>query len=114
MAEIEDHRGMEPAEDEDLLDRLCALVSKQVAWARRGDLARVDQLGAEADAAIARMVQDRPNQAVISPCQRTRLKGLYDQLAFALQAEQADVQTRLKQLRQVKRAAGAYNQKKQR
>lgn len=108
-----DHRGMEAIEDENLRDRLCAILSEQVAWARRGDVSRVEQLGIEADAVIARMVQDRPNQTVIPECQRTRLKCWYDQLAFALQAEQADVQTKLKQLRQVKRAVGAYNRKKQ-
>ncbi len=110
---MEDHRGMEPIADENLPDRLGALLSEQIAGARRGDIAWVEQLGIETDAVIARMVQDGPNQTVIPECQRIRLKRWYDQLAFALRAEQADVQTRLKQLRQVKRAVGAYNRKKQ-
>ena len=37
-----------------------------------------------------------------------------DELVLALKAEQAEVQTELQQLRQVKRVVGVYNRKKQR
>lgn len=87
--------------------RLCDLLAAQIACVRDGDLVQVERLCARADDMVTWMKQTGAHQCVTGP-QRTRLRQLYDELTLALQAEHVDVEARLKQLRQVKRAVGAY------
>lgn len=86
---------------------LCELLSAQVACARDGNLVQVEQLCARADHVIAR-IRETGAYHYVTELQRIRLEQLYEELVLMLQAEHADVETRLKQLRQVKRAVGAY------
>lgn len=110
----DDREPVEAEEKESFPEQLCGLLTEQVACARRGNIARVEQLGAQVDTVIAQMAPDQMNQPVMAESQRARLQKKYDELVLMLQAEQADVQTRLSQLRQVKRVVGAYNTKKRR
>lgn len=112
MADDRQRVQMEAAQD--LPEQLCGLLTEQVARARQGNMAQVERLGARVDAVIARMAQGRANQPVIAEPQRARLKQQYDELVLTLRAEQADMQSKIKQVRQVKRVVGAYNRKKRR
>ena len=110
----DDRQRVQTEETEDLPEQLCGLLTEQVTYARRGNMAQVERLGARVDAVMAQMAPDRASQPVMTEPQRVRLKRQYDELVLTLRAEQADVQTKLKQLRQVKRVVGAYNSKKRR
>lgn len=93
---------------EDLATGLRHLLEEQRAAGREGDFTRMLQLGERADAIVARIVRQGGEVPVALESLRHDLKGLYDELVLMLRAEQADVQGKLKQLRQVKRALGAY------
>ncbi|MBN1359568.1 MAG: hypothetical protein JW993_03200 [Sedimentisphaerales bacterium] len=86
---------------------LCDLVSAQITCAREGNLAQVEQLCARANIVVARMQETGVHRS-ITPSQRRRLEHLYEELTMTLEADRADVEVRLRQLRQVKRAVGAY------
>ena len=101
-------------EAEALPERLCSLLTEQIAWARQGNMTQVERLGARVDVVIARMAQGPVNSPVIAESQRARLKQQYDELVLTLRAERADVQSKVKQLRQVKRVVGACNRRKRR
>jgi hypothetical protein len=110
-----DDRQRVPTEKaEDLAEQLCGLLAEQITHARQGNMVQVERLGARADMVLAQMASDQTGQPVMAESQRARLKRQYDELALTLRAEQGDVQTKLKQLRQVKRVVGAYNSKKRR
>ena len=94
----------------DTFAELCDLLVAQITCAQDGRLAQVEQLGARADAVIARMRETGADRDV-TDAQRIRLKRLYDELVLTLQAEHADVGARLRQLRRVRRAVGAYGGK---
>ncbi len=95
-------------EARDLSADLCDLLQEQIASVREGNLSRVERLGVEADAVIAKIMQRGPEGSFVVEARRSGLERLYEELALALQAECDDVRGRLKQLRQVRRAFGAY------
>jgi len=95
-------------EVEDLAIRLCCLLKEQLEAVRKGDFSRVESLGERTNAVVAGITGHEGGAAAISKTRRRDLKRSYDELTLMLQAEQADVQSKLKQLRQVKRAIGAY------
>jgi hypothetical protein len=90
-----------------LVAELCDLLSAQIACAQDGSFAQVEHLCARADDVVARIGQTGAHHTV-TKSQRTRLERLYQELVLMLQAEHADIEARLRQLRQVKRAIGAY------
>ncbi len=90
--------------------QLCDLLAMQIACARDGDLTRVEQLCARADVLVMRLNEPGANNDAPAS-QRARLQRLYEELVLTLEAEHADVGTRLRQLRQVKRAVVAYGGK---
>jgi hypothetical protein len=94
----------------DRVETLCDLLTAQVVCAREGNLGRLEQLCMRADDIVAQMKETDCNCLISGP-QRERLEQLYKELALTLGAERADVDSRLKQLRQVKRAVGAYGRK---
>ena len=114
MATTEDLQRTEPGASEDLPARLCGLLAEQIAFARQGNLGQVERLGAQVNGIIAAMGSSSAAMPSMLEPQRNRLQQLYDELVLALKAEQAEVQMRLKQLRQVRRVVGVYNRKKQR
>jgi hypothetical protein len=93
---------------EELAMRLCRLLEGQLAAGREGDLSRVEQLGEQANGIVASIVRQEGGAAAIPQDRRRQLKRSYDELTLMLRAEQADVQSRLRQLRKVKRVVGAY------
>jgi len=99
---------------EDLAEQWRGFLAEQITRARQGNMVQVERLGARVDAVLAQMASGQTSRPVMAEPQRARLKRQYDELVLTLRAEQADVQTRLKQLRQVKRVVGAYNSKKRR
>ena len=114
MATTADRQCLEPEASEDLPAQLCNLLTEQIAYARQGNLGQVERLGAQVSGVVAAMRSSSTGTPPLSEPQRNRLQQLYDELALALKAEQAEVQRELTQLRQVKRVVGTYNRKKQR
>lgn len=103
----DDTRHSPEAQTSETFAELCDLLSAQIACARDGRLVQVERLCVHADDVVTRMGQTGANHSV-SDSERICLQQLYDELVLTLQAEQADVEVRLKQLRQVKRVVGAY------
>ncbi|HSW01231.1 MAG TPA: hypothetical protein VLI39_13735 [Sedimentisphaerales bacterium] len=95
-------------EVENLAIRLCGLLEEQLAAVRKGDFSRIEQLGEQTSAVVAGIAGQEGGAAAISRPRRRDLKRSYDELSLMLEAEQADVQSKLRQLRKVKRAIGAY------
>ena len=103
-----ENRTPDRAQIEAFVEELCGLLERQLAHARAGNLSQVEALGDRADeivAEVTRAIRDVPSG--IEP-QRARLEKLYRELGLALEAGRSDVRDRLEQLRQVKRAVGAY------
>ena len=80
-------------------------------FAREGHFARVEELSIQADALVTRMVQGGNRTVAAEEVRCEGLERLYGELVLMLKAEQVDVQGNLRQLRQVKRAVGAYGGK---
>ena len=93
-----------------MVDELNGLLVRQIALAREGNLAQVEQLATRADALVAGIVQGSSSASSVGS-KKAPLKRLYDELTLALRAERGEAQAKLKQLRQVKRAVGAYGRK---
>ena len=100
--------SVESTELEGLVARLCGLLAEQVACGRQGRIAQVEHLAAQVDGIIADMTRRPERSPVMTDSQHRRVQRLYGELILTLQADQADVQSKLKQLRQVKRIVGAY------
>jgi hypothetical protein len=106
---MECDRGNDAGQETDeLAARLCRLLEGQLAAGREGDLPRIERLGEQGDAIVARMARRGDGAPAISQARRRDLKRLHDELTLMLRAEHADVQGKLRQLRKVKRAVGAY------
>lgn len=93
------------------LEELSCLLRGQIAGVREGQLDQVERLAARAETLVAGMIRDRQRTGTLEESQRAHLIRLYDELTLVLRAERGDVQTRLTQLRQVKRAVVAYGRK---
>jgi len=102
-----DCASVESVDQEASVARLCGLLAEQVACGRQGRIAQVERLAAQVDGVIAGMTHCQESLPVMTDSQRRRVRRLYDELVLTLQADQADVQTKLRQLRQVKRIVGA-------
>jgi hypothetical protein len=92
----------------ELVKSLCDLLQEQVTCVREGNLSRVEQLGEQVDRIIARMRPAEGHESPVPVAYHDRLRQLYEELTLAIQAQMHDVGARLKLLRRVKRAAGAY------
>ena len=110
----DDRQCVQTEKAEDLAEQLCGLLAEQVTRVRKGNMVQAERLASRVDAVLARMASNQGSQPVMPEPQRARLKRQHDELVLTLRAEQADVQTKLKQLRQVKRVVGAYNSKTRR
>jgi hypothetical protein len=104
----DDAESIRPEAIEDLPAHVCDLLGRQVACARDGNFAEAERLGAAVDAAIAAVGQEQADRPRFTEPQRRLVERLHAELAMTLRAEQADVQAKLTQLRQVKRVVGAY------
>lgn len=93
------------------LEELSCLLRGQIAGVREGQFDQVERLAARAETLVAGLIRDRAYAGTLEQSQRAHLTRLYDELTLALRAERGDVQTRLAQLRQVKRAIVAYGRK---
>ncbi len=89
---------------------LCRLLTEQIAWARKGNFGQVERLATQTDSIVATMMRDGATGS--DDAQRSEWERLYDELLVILRAEKVDVHDELKQLRQVRRAVGAYGGKK--
>jgi hypothetical protein len=97
-----------PGQDaNDLAGSLRRLLEEQLAAGREGDLSRVAQLGEQADALVARILRQGGEAPALEDLRRD-LKGSYDDVVLMLRAEQSDVQSKLTQLRRMRRVIGAY------
>ena len=92
----------------ELVATLYHLLEGQLAAGREGDLSRVEQLGEQANAVVAGIARNGGDLSAVLGTRGGDVKRLYDELILMLQAERSDVQGKLKKVRQVKRAAGAY------
>jgi hypothetical protein len=100
-------QNVEQVQASEVPELLCRLLRAQIASARDGNLSQVERLCAEAEDVVTQ-VKGAEVASVLTAAQRTRLEQLYRDLVLTLQAERADVGGRLKQLRNVKKAVGAY------
>jgi hypothetical protein len=100
--------------DQDPQTELGLLLDEQIAAVRGGDFGRVDRLSARMGDLVAQVVRSAGRDPSWENGGRTRLRQLYNELILALQAECDDVQAKLKQLRRVKQAVGAYGMGMQR
>ena len=100
---------MTPVQDTGgLVKSLCCVLEEQVKCVREGNLSRVEQLVEQADRIIAGIRRADGCELPVPAIHHGCLRQLYAELTLAVQAEMYDVHTRLKLLRQVKRAAGIY------
>mgnify|MGYP000937383538 CR=1 FL=1 len=95
------------AEENDLVASLRRLLKAQLAAGREGNLARVERLGERTNAVVQAIVQ-RGGLVRTHMEAGGDLEKLYRELILLLRAQQADVQSRLGQLRRVKRVVCAY------
>ena len=91
-----------------LATKLHRLLDEQLTAGREGNLSRVEQLGEQANAVVEEIVQQGDEMSAVLGAHRRSLERSYGELILMLRAQQADVQGRLRQLRRVKRAVGAY------
>ncbi len=103
-----DRQASSTQEREELVAGLRRLLEGQLAAGREGDFARVEQLSEQANAVVAAIVRHATEVRAGVGTEPHDLETLYGELILMLQAQQADVQSRLRQLRHVKRAIGAY------
>lgn len=105
--------GTNPAPDrtQEMWDELSGLLVRQIACAREGDLGQVEHMATRADALVAGITHGSSSEPASVESKKAHLKRLYDELTLALRAERGEVQAKLKQLRQVKRAVGAYGRR---
>ncbi|MEN6424084.1 MAG: hypothetical protein ABFE13_01880 [Phycisphaerales bacterium] len=94
-------------EKRELVASLRRLLDAQLAAGRGGNFTRVEQLGERANAVVEAIVQ-RGGIVRTQADGGHDLEKLYGDLILLLRSQQADVQSRLRQLRRVKRAVGAY------
>ena len=113
MVRPDDSQSVAPMSVEDVPGRLCDLLTEQIVCARQGNMGQVEQLGAQVSAIIAAQEPDPGGRSAMAGPRWIRLQQLYKELTLVLQAQRADAQTELKQLRRVKRVVGVYNRKKQ-
>jgi hypothetical protein len=111
MTSTAGHSKVSSGRRQETLEELSRLLVRQIACAREGNLGQVEQLAARADGLVAGMVQGHEHTVTLNESERVPLKRLYDELTLALRAERSDVQSKLRQLRQVKRAVVAYGRK---
>lgn len=106
------HDGpMTPTQDtRELVKSLCNLLQEQARCVREGNLSRVEQVGGQADHIVAEIRQAGGLKSPVPAADRDCLKQLYHELTLAVQAQMHDIHARLKLLRQVKRAAGVYQE----
>ncbi len=91
----------------ELLAALRQLLETQLTASHEGNLTRVAQLSERANAIVDAIVQ-RGGIAEDESEGVDDLKKLYGELIQMTQAQQADVQNRLRQVRRVRRAVTAY------
>jgi hypothetical protein len=106
MAHDRAHLSANP--DQDPETELGLLLDEQIAAVRGGDFGRVDRLSVQTGHLVAQVVRNAGRDPSPGSAGRDRLRQLYNELILALQAECDDVQAKLKQLRRVKQAVGAY------
>ncbi len=111
MSISDDHTKRAPDRMAERLEELSRLLRQQIDDVREGQLDRVERLAARAETLVAGVIHDRQRAGTLAESQRAHLARLYEELALALRAERGDVQAKLRQLRQVKRAIGAYGRK---
>lgn len=89
-------------------EELDRLLVQQIACVREGNLDRLEQIAARTEALVAGIASERLSGPPLTTAQKERLQRLYDEVTLALRAEQNEVQAKLNQLRQVKKALSAY------
>ncbi len=108
MTVISDHSRVPADSVQAMSEQLDGLLDQQIACMREGNLDGVEQIATRADALVAGIVSHGIPGSVMAASSKARLKRRYEELTLALRAERSDVQTKLRQLRQVKRAVGSY------
>ena len=111
---VSDPQDVYMSQPSDLSEQLGKLLTRQIHLARQGKVTEVERLTPQVDAVIAQMALRSTDRPALDRSQKDRLTEQYEELALTLQAQRADVQTRLKQVREVKRVISTYNRKKQR
>lgn len=103
-----DHSSVPADTLQAMSEELDRLLTQQIACAREGDLDQVERIAARTEALVAAIASRDAAGLTMAASQRVRLRQRYDELTLVLRAERSDVQTKLRQVRQVKRAVGSY------
>jgi len=91
-----------------LLDKLEALLERQIALAQEGKISAVEMLGKQANSLVTRIAETKIPEQPEFQDRRNRLQRLYDSLCLALTAQKADVVAKLGLIRKGKKTLDAY------
>ena len=108
MPLISNHPSVPADAVQAMSEELDRLLTQQIACAREGDLDQVERLAARTETLVAAIASREAAGLTMAASHRVRLRQRYDELTLVLRAERSDVQTKLRQVRQVKRAVGSY------
>ena len=91
-----------------LLEKLEALLERQIALAQEGNTGDVELLGRQADPLVGQIVSAGILGLPEFEDQRRKLQQLYDSLRLAVTAQKADVAEKLSLVRRGKKTLGTY------
>ncbi|MHC4154339.1 MAG: hypothetical protein ACYST6_05390 [Planctomycetota bacterium] len=91
-----------------LLEKLEALLERQIALAQEGNTGDVELLGRQADPLVGQIVSTGILGLPEFEDRRRKLHQLYDSLRLAVTAQKADVAERLRRIRAGRKTIGTY------
>lgn len=91
-----------------LLDKLEALLDRQIALAQEGKISEVELLGKQTNSLVERIAEANILEQPEFQDRRDRLQTLYDSLCLAVTAQKADVVAKLGLVRKGKKTLEAY------
>jgi hypothetical protein len=99
---------MNPDERIRLLDRLQALLERQIQLAKEGNTDAVEDLAGQADSIVKQITRMRFLELPEFAERRTQIRQLYDALSLAVKAQAADASQKLARIRKGRKTIGVY------
>ncbi|HUT30668.1 MAG TPA: hypothetical protein VMX13_12810 [Sedimentisphaerales bacterium] len=91
-----------------LLEKLEALLLRQITLAQEEKISAVELLGKQADSLVTQIAETSILDQPEFQARRNQLQALYDSLCLAVTAQKADIAEKLSLVRRGKRTLGAY------
>lgn len=91
-----------------LLEKLQALLQRQIALAQEGKISAVEVLGEQANSLVTQIAETPILDQPEFQGRRNQLQALYDSLCLAVTAQKADIAGKLSLVRRGKKTLGAY------